>query len=83
MTIGGLRHHDCYRTLSQLDPLLLKNARHDGLIEEGFINTNNAFLTREEAFAEALRCGQLSASVLEAKAEWPIRKNILFSEDIY
>jgi hypothetical protein len=40
----------------------------------GFINENNEYLTREEAFGEAMRCGQITKDDYSGR---------LFSEDIW
>lgn len=81
IVIPGWRHHNCYWILGQLNPELSKNVRFNGCIEEGFINHINQFLSREEAYKEALVCGQLSAALRQYKTER--NENILFSEDLY
>lgn len=50
-------------------------------IEQGFINTKNEFLTREEAFEVAMNNGQLSAVTRQHKRDQ--HEYELYSEDLY
>lgn len=79
--ICGLRHADCYETLYILNPELSKHARKWDLITEGFCNNNNEFKNREDAYQEALRCGQISVQAKYDKAQR--HENLLYSEDLY
>lgn len=45
-------------------------------IAQGFLNENYEFLTREEAYQEAIRCDQLLPNA-------EIYSNSLFSEDVW
>lgn len=49
--------------------------------KEGFIDTENNFYDREDAYQHALMCGQLSASTKELKHEH--HEIELYSEDLY
>ena len=81
LMVCGYRHADCYEALFRLNAELSKHARKHGLIKEGFLATGNRFLDRYEAYQEAMKCGQIPASLKEFKAD--IRENALFSEDLY
>ena len=48
---------------------------------EGFIDIDNNFYDREDAYQHALMCGQLSASTKELKHEH--QEIELYSEDLY
>ena len=50
-------------------------------IKQGFINHNNTFLNRSDAYTEALACGQLSAANRWYKED--NREIELYSEDLY
>lgn len=50
-------------------------------VEQGFINTKNEFLTREEAFEVAMNNGQLSATTRQHKRDQ--HEYELYSEDLY
>ena len=82
IVIAGLRHSDCYETLYKLNPSLSLEAKKNGQIIEGFIsNTSFSFFNREDAYIEALMCGQLSASVKAQKNS--AKEKTLYSEDLY
>lgn len=66
--ITGYRHDDCYRNLGMFKEPEEKWTEY----EQGFITLNNDFKTREEAAKIAFEKGQIK-----------IKKNILFSEDLY
>ena len=73
--ICGLRHANCWETMAALGiPAERKEV-------EGFIDDKDCFLDRYNAFAHALECGQLPATVRVHKAEQ--RENQLYSEDLY
>ena len=71
------RHSNGYSILNRLCP---EKMLYNGAIE-GFIDHDGIFLTREEAYDHALKCGQLSAELRQLKARR--NENSLFSEDLY
>lgn len=50
-------------------------------LEQGFLNSQGSFLNRKEAYGEALRCGQLSATTISTKEDH--LEHELYSEDLY
>ena len=79
--ICGLRHSDCFETLYRLNPELSRQARANGAIVQGFINTNGDFLDRYEAYIHACSCGQIPEQLRQDKEEK--RETELYSEDLY
>lgn len=93
----GERHGDCFRHIMEINKLRgmeTEEARklHFGCIQ-GFINEKLVFLTREEAYYEAYKCGQCKEQSYETsifskdikgltitKENW---KPCLFSEDLW
>ena len=73
--IHGLRHANCWETMATLG-IPVQHTE-----EEGFVDHENRFLNRYDAFAHALECGQLPATVRTHKAEQ--RETQLYSEDLY
>lgn len=73
------RHVEGYAIIQNLCPGIDESVFNSA--EEGFIDNNNNFLTREEAYAHALNCGQLSYEVRRLKTE--SNEEMLFSEDLY
>lgn len=71
------RHAKGYEILHDLCP---EKKLHCGA-EEGFIDHNGNFLTRKEAYDEAIKCGQLSASTRWYKEDHGDTE--LYSEDLY
>ena len=79
--ICGLRHPDCFETFRLLNKPFLEEAILNTKITQGFINHKNEFKTREEAYQEALACGQISA---QARHDKKLKNEFeLFSEDLY
>ena len=74
--IGCCRHGDGYSTLHDLCPKLGIND-----VEEGFLTSTGVFLSRKEAFYEASKYGQLSATVKQYKSDHG--EDELYSEDLY
>lgn len=75
--VCGHRHADCIETISHFNDCW-KFAKRI----EGFIDHNNNFLDREEAFKHALTCGQIS----QHDAWYRIDNRYtaeLYSEDLY
>lgn len=76
LIICGHRHGDCYEIIHNLMP---KNVNSQYI--EGFIEHNNCFLDREQAFLHAVSCGQLSTTTRWYKEDRSDRE--LYSEDLY
>ena len=77
MTIGCIRHADGlaqFNTVRDLGPVINKND-----IEQGFLDHEGKFYSREDAYVIAKKCGQLSATTLANKHA----STELFSEDLY
>ncbi len=73
--IQGLHHANCWETIAALRvPAQLAEM-------EGFVDHENRFGGRYDAFIHALECGQLPATVRIHKAEQ--RENQLYSEDLH
>lgn len=73
--IQGLRHANCWETMAALGV----PAQHTEV--EGFIDHENRFWDRYDAFIHALECGQIPVAVRTHKAE--NREIQLYSEDLY
>jgi len=69
--ITGARHHDCMHKAQELgvDRLEISNAL------QGFLTTRLAFMPRDMAAQDALKCGQIK--------ELKFSKTELYSEDLY
>jgi hypothetical protein len=65
--ICGRRHHNCFTTYS-----MMSKAKIDGRNIQGFLTSDDNFVTREEAMLIAFEAGQI-----------PEKKLRLLSEDIY
>ena len=74
--IHGLRHANCWELMADMGI----RATYEE-VTEGFIDNQNRFLDRYDAFSHALECGQLPATVRECKREKGERQ--LYSEDLY
>lgn len=74
--IHGLRHANCWELMADMG---IQANRTE--VVEGFIDSQNRFLDRYDAFNHALICGQLPATVRACKAERGERQ--LYSEDLY
>lgn len=75
----GARHGDIFKQqyLLGFKPHELKE------IEQGFIDHNNNFLTRKEAFAHAKECGQLCAMRIYERENGAVGGTNLISEDLW
>lgn len=73
----GARHGDIFK---QLDGLGLDGYRE---IEQGFIDHNNNFLTRTEAYYHAKECGQLAAKIIDDREHNNPFGTNLISEDLW
>ena len=76
----GARHGDIF---IQLNMLGFKPRNGYQEIEQGFIDHNNNFLTRTEAYDHAKRCGQICAKIIYEHEELGIFGRKLFSEDLW
>ena len=76
----GARHGDCFAQLKALG-----FGPHEGYqeIEEGFIDHNNNFLTRKEAFNHAKEIGQLSSKIVYEREHGGVGGLKLISEDLW
>lgn len=64
VVLCGCRHGDIFMQLPALGFEPRKGYKE---IEQGFIDNNNNFLTREEAFEHAKQCGQISSKIAYAR----------------
>lgn len=76
VVLCGARHGDIF---NQMDTLGL----HFDDESQGFINHNNTFLTREEAFEHAKSCGQLCQKIIHDRENGGIGGKKLISEDLW
>lgn len=77
MTIGCIRHADGLAQLNTLRDLGQFIDKND--VEQGFLDHDGMFYSREAAYTIAKYCGQLSATTLANKHG----SQELFSEDLY
>lgn len=77
MTIGCIRHSDGLAQLNILRDLGQVIDKND--VEQGFLDEDGKFYSREAAYIIAKYCGQLSATTLANKHG----SQELFSEDLY
>ena len=75
--IPCLRHCGGYSILKDLCP---EKKLHLGAVE-GFVDHQGNFLTREDAYEEARKCGQIPAELRRLKSDRG--EKMLFSEDLY
>lgn len=68
LVVCGRRHHNCFAILAELFP----NREYIGNCEQGFLTSDNFFVSREGAAIIAFRAGQIKSEV-----------NKLTSEDLY
>ena len=73
--IRGHRHHDCIRTIANI-PRYADKLKSSLAQNQGFINSDNEFVDRKEAFNIYYK------DMLE-KAEKELGRNYLLSEDLY
>ena len=69
------RHCDAFAMLRDMGYEPKKGYK---VVEQGFIKTDGSFLCREEAYAHAINCGQLSETT-----KLNLCSGHLFSEDLY
>ncbi len=68
--VCGRRHHNCFNTLDILNYIFTKEN-----IIQGFITSNNKFVTRRKAVSIAIAANQTNNEQVEF--------NLLISEDLY
>jgi len=56
--VSGRRHHNCFATIMNLVPECREKYRRKDMIQ-GFITSDDRFLTREESLYVAIECGQV------------------------
>lgn len=78
VVLCGARHGDIFK---QIECLGLEENKDYEEIEQGFIDHNNNFLTREEAFEHAKAYGQLCAKILNERIKSGSKQ--LISEDLW
>lgn len=76
----GARHGDIFKQIKALG----FSAQEDYTeLEQGFIDHNNNFLSRAEAFEHAKKCGQLCAKIIYERENCSISGKQLISEDLW
>ena len=80
VTLCGARHGDVFQQLKLLGFEAKKGYEE---VEQGFIDHNNTFLTREEAFEHAKACGQLCAKIIYDREHGGVGGKKLISEDLW
>ena len=76
----------CHRHCDAFQILKAFNMRRDVDFEEiaqGFLDENDNFMTRAEAWQEARRCYQFLDSYIEKYCDSPNPPTILYSEDVW
>lgn len=73
---GGIRHGFIYENIRYFGISIPKE-----FMIEGFLDNNDKFYDRFEAFEYAKQCGQISTSTLQLKIQE--REAELYSEDLY
>lgn len=80
VVLCGARHGDVYKQMENLG--FIPKHNYDEYEEiEGFIDHNNNFLTRPEAYEHAKMCGQIAAKIMYEREEQS-RYNLI-SEDLW
>ena len=74
------RHADDYEILNALH---YRDGKEYYALVEGFLDENDNFMTRAEAFEEALRCEQLNETFYNSETVAAVRSRILYSEDLW
>lgn len=77
------RHADAYEILNIFH---CRNGKEYNIIEEGFLDENDNFLSRIEAWHEAFRCSQFPEKVMEqywTGEKDPMVPTALYSEDLW
>lgn len=80
ITIPCHRHADAYEILNALG---YRDGKEYIAVAEGFLDENDNFMTRAEAWQEARRCYQFLNSYIEKYCDNVNPPTILYSEDVW
>lgn len=80
VVLCGARHGDVFQ---QLEALGFEPRKGYTELEQGFIDHNNNFLTREEAYEHAKMCGQICAKIVYEREEKGLFGKKMISEDLW
>ena len=80
ITIPCHRHADAYEILNTLG---YRDGKEYIVVAEGFLDENDNFMTRAEAWQEARRCYQFLDSYIEKYCDNISPPTILYSEDVW
>lgn len=80
ITIPCHRHADAYEILNALG---YRDGKEYIVVAEGFLDENDKFMTRAEAWQEARRCYQFLDSYIEKYCDNINPPTILYSEDVW
>lgn len=80
VVLCGVRHNDIFGQLERLG--FEPNADYKQL-EQGFIDQNGDFLSREEAYEEAALSGQLCSKLIKEKENGTVFGRRLTTEDLW
>ena len=76
--VHGLRHGDCFTTMTKMSDLPPRSERIE---TQGFVDNRGIFYDRLEAYHAARAMNQLSATIIKYKEDH--NENELYSEDLY
>lgn len=76
--VHGLRHGDCFTTMTKMSDLPPRSERIE---VQGFVDNRGIFYDRLEAYHAARAMNQLSATIIKYKEDH--NENELYSEDLY
>lgn len=80
VVLCGARHGDVFQ---QLEALGFEPRKGYTELEQGFIDHNNNFLTREEAYEHAKMCGQICAKIVYEREKKGLFGKKIISEDLW
>ena len=80
ITIPCHRHADAYEILNALG---YRDGKEYIVVAEGFLDENDKFMTRAEAWQEARHCHQFLDSYIEKYCDSINPPTILYSEDLW
>lgn len=76
----GARHKDIFKQIKSLGFGVRQDYKE---LEQGFIDHNNNFLSRIEAFEHAKECGQLCTKIIYERENGSVGGRQLISEDLW
>lgn len=82
VVLCGARHGDIFKQLHDLG-FGPKSEGEFIELEQGFIDHHNKFLSREQAFKHAKRCGQLADKIIYERENGGVGGLRLISEDLW